>query len=93
LLGLTSGETQFAERDVDVNPSTLDQPGLEHYGITRRMPASFQEAMEALREDGALNEALAPGLVGDYLGMKREEARMLEGMGEMERRVFLVERY
>jgi glutamine synthetase len=57
------------------------------------MPASFQEAMEALRKDGALNEALAPGLVGDYLAMKGEEARMLEAMGEMERRVFLVERY
>jgi hypothetical protein len=31
--------------------------------------------------------------VRDYVGMKETEQRMLVGMGEVERRMFLIERY
>jgi hypothetical protein len=49
--------------------------------------------MEELGRDGALNEALAPGLVHDYLRMKEVELEMLCKMSAGERRVFLMERY
>lgn len=96
LLGLSSAtqnQADFPQRDVPVNPSTLDEAGRAHYGITQKMPATIDEALAALANDGVLNEALAPGLVQDYLAMKDSEQKMLEGMDERERRVFLIERY
>jgi glutamine synthetase len=93
LLGLAANELDFHEQDLHMNPSTLDEQSRAGYGVTRKMPASIGEAIEELRHDGALNEALAPGLVRDYLAMKESELSMLGKMGESERRVFLIERY
>jgi glutamine synthetase len=76
-----------------MDPSTLDEQNRAGYGITREMPKSIHEAMDALAADGALNEALAPGLVHDYLATKESELIMLDAMSESERRVFLIERY
>lgn len=83
----------FPEKDTPVNPSTLDDQGRQHYGIAQRMPASIEESLDALQRDGELNEALPQGLVRDYVSMKEAEGRMLAGMSERERRVFLIERY
>jgi glutamine synthetase len=93
LLGLSANETEFPEQDLHLNPSTLDEQSRAGYGITRKMPSSIHEAMEALKTDGALNEALAPAMVHDYLSMKEAELRMLADMTEVDRRVFLIERY
>jgi glutamine synthetase len=57
------------------------------------MPKSIHEAMDALAADGALNEALAPGLVEGYLRVKEGEVKMLEDMGVSESRIYLIERY
>ena len=62
-------------------------------GITHRMPRSLREAMEALKRDTTLNEALPVSLVRDYLVMKESERRMMGEMSELERRSFLIERY
>ncbi|KAF2849317.1 developmental protein-like protein fluG [Plenodomus tracheiphilus IPT5] len=93
LLGLQSGETVFPQRDVPVNPSSLDEEGRKHYGVVQRLPRSLHEALDALEGDGALGEAMAHGLVQNYVAMKESEVKMLGKMGEGERRVFLIERY
>jgi glutamine synthetase len=93
LLGLAANEQEFREKDLHLNPSTLDDQSRAGYGVTRKMPAIIGEAMEELGRDGALNEALAPGLVHDYLRMKEVELEMLCKMSAGERRVFLMERY
>lgn len=93
LLGLKRNEADFSEKDLPYNPSQLDEEGRTAYGITQKMPASFDEAVEALKEDGELKEALAPGLVKDFLLMKESEQKMLGEMGDAERRVWLIERY
>ena len=97
LLGLASappsGHVEFQQKDLPVNPSTLDEQGRLQYGIVKKMPANVEEAVAALKNDGELNEALAQGLVQDYLRMKESEQKMLDGMSESERRVFLIERY
>ncbi len=82
-----------AEKDLPVNPSTLDDEGRAHYGITRKMPRSFNEAYSALQTDGQLKEALGSELVRDYLAMKDHEQDMLDKMNEVERREWLIERY
>ena len=57
------------------------------------MPASLNDALGALQADGVLNEALAQGMVHDYLVMKDGEQTMLKRMSEADKRAFLIERY
>lgn len=83
----------YKELDLQVHPSTLDEEGRARYGITRKMPGSFDDAYTALRADGALKEALGSEVVRDYLTMKDCEQEMLDKMAEMERREWLIERY
>lgn len=95
ILGLSANEspTTYTEQDVAVNPARLDEHARAELGITQMLPRSLGEAMDALRRDAALNEVLAPELVRDYLAMKQSERDMLGGMGDEERRRFLIERY
>jgi glutamine synthetase len=93
LLGIKSEVVEFEQKDVPYNPSQLDEAGRAAYGISQKLPASLEEAVAALKSDGELNEALAPGLVHDYLLMKESEQKMLADMGEAERRTWLIERY
>ncbi|KAL1654375.1 hypothetical protein SLS61_002975 [Didymella pomorum] len=86
-------EQGYKELDLPVNPSTLDDEGRARYGILRRMPRSFQEAFARLKADGELKEALGSEMVRDYLTMKDHEQDMLDKMGELERREWLIERY
>jgi glutamine synthetase len=86
-------EQGYKELDLPVNPSTLDDEGRAKYGISRRMPRSFDEAFARLKADGELKEALGSEMVRDYLVMKDHEQDMLDKMGEVERREWLIERY
>lgn len=93
LLGLQSGETHFPQLDVPHNPALLDEQTRAQYGIVQPLPRDLDEALAALERDGALMEALAQGWVADYVKMKEAEMEILGEMGEVERRVFLIERY
>ncbi|KAF2738308.1 developmental protein-like protein fluG [Polyplosphaeria fusca] len=93
LLGLKEGQATFPEKDVRVNPSQLDQEQRAAYGISEKMPSSIEGALGALERDQPLREALAEGLVQDFVLMKRSEQDMLGKMGEAERRIWLIERY
>jgi glutamine synthetase len=93
-LGLKRNEEVASlQKDVQCNPALLDEDERVAYGVTERLPKSLSEAVNALEADGELKEALADGLVRDYLLMKRSEQEMLGRMGEAERRVWLMERY
>jgi glutamine synthetase len=96
LLGLQSAGVEamhYSQLDVPVDPNRMDEAGRARFGVMRRMPATLEEALLALMKDSALVEALRHGAVRDYVGMKETEQRMLAGMGEVERRMFLIERY
>lgn len=93
ILGLQSNAVEFPHKDVPCNPSQLDEDGRRAYGISQKLPASFEEATNALGRDGELVEVLAEGFVRDYLVMKESEQKMLAEMSNEERRVWLIERY
>jgi glutamine synthetase len=93
LVGLSTGETEFDHKDLPYNPSRLDEEERAQFGIVKKMPASIEEALDALRTDTELNEAMAHGLVHDFVVMKQSEQKMLGKMPEAERRVWLIERY
>ncbi len=85
--------SDYPQKDLPVNPSTLDEKGRAHYGVVQKMPTSLDEAVAALQHDEQLVDALPRGFVNEYLTMKGAEQRMLGGMSEQERRAFLIERY
>lgn len=93
LLGLHSGDQVYPQLDLPYNPASLHDEERAQYGVTQRLPASFEEALDALKRDGQLGEALDQNMVRDYIVMKESEQRMLADMGDAERRVFLIERY
>ncbi|KAF1956705.1 developmental protein-like protein fluG [Byssothecium circinans] len=93
MIGLKRNETDYLQKDVQYNPAQLDDEGRAAYGIVDKLPSSLGEALQALSIDNELNEALAEGLVREYLLMKGSEGEMLGAMGEVERRVWLIERY
>ena len=92
-IGLKNNLVDFAQKDVPYNPSQLDEETRAIYGIIQKLPASFQEAADALAMDAELNAALVEGFVKDYLVMKKGEQKMLADMSDTERRIWLIERY
>ena len=57
---------------VEVDPATLSDDEREALGV-RRLPASQEEALDALEGDAVLAAALGPVLAGSYLAVRRSE--------------------
>jgi glutamine synthetase len=57
---------------VDVDPATIDEPERTRRGIVR-LPATQEEALDALAADTVLLDALGPTLAGAYLAVRRSE--------------------
>ena len=58
-----------------MDPATLGEEGRAAQGI-RRLPASLDEALDALAADTVLTSALGPALLSGFMGVKRLEARL-----------------
>ncbi len=71
---------------VQVDPATIPDEERESRGI-RRLPATQEEALDALEADEVLSAALGPVLAGSYLAVRRSEwsAYSLQG-AEFEQR-------
>jgi glutamine synthetase len=63
---------------VTVDPDTLPDAERRRRGI-RRLPASLDEALDALEKDALLRSALGEALAREYLAVKRSEARGFAG--------------
>lgn len=70
LLGLASGESQFTQ--MDVPPYAMDEQMRAQYGVVQPMPRYAAEAMMELRRDGVLAEAMAPGVVAEYMRLRED---------------------
>jgi glutamine synthetase len=57
---------------VEVDPATIDESERERRGIVR-LPATQQEALDALEADSVLTGALGPVLTESYLAVRRSE--------------------
>lgn len=83
----------MADNLIPVDASTLSYPERKALGITTPLPKSTAQSMEALKADKELQKLLGPDFVRNYLITKRDEREKLDGMGEEERRTWLVEQY
>jgi glutamine synthetase len=57
---------------VEVDPATIEEQERERRGIVR-LPATQQEALDALEADTVLTSALGPVLTESYLAVRRSE--------------------
>jgi glutamine synthetase len=57
---------------VNIDPATIPEDEREARGIYR-LPATQEEALDALETDGALTGALGPALAESYLAVRRSE--------------------
>jgi glutamine synthetase len=57
---------------VNVDPATIPEDEREAHGILR-LPATQEQALDALKTDGTLMNALGPALAESYLAVRRSE--------------------
>jgi glutamine synthetase len=85
--GLIAGGLDGLEREleppepVEVDPATIDESERERRGIVR-LPATQQEALDALEADSVLTGALGPVLTESYLAVRRSEWDAYSAAGE-----------
>ena len=71
--GLDGLERQLEPPEpVEVDPATIDEDEREQRGIVR-LPATQQEALDALEADAVLTNAIGPVLTESYLAVRRSE--------------------
>lgn len=80
-------------KDCEKDPATLSAEERTKLGIEEPLPASLGEALEELAEDDGLGEMLGKEVVGRYIGVKKAEVDLLNGMEAGERRDWIIERY
>jgi len=90
--GVADGE-ELVWGDCEVDPAQLSENDRRELGVSEMLPASLPEALEALRGDEALAEMLGEEFVERYVLVKEFEMKLLEGMGDEERRQWVMERY
>jgi glutamine synthetase len=64
---------------VEIDPATLSDAERDALGIVR-LPASLDEALDALEADALLIDALGPLLANSFLAVRRSEARAYAAM-------------
>lgn len=80
-------------KDCEKDPAMLSAEERKKLGIEELLPASLGEALEELAEDDGLGEMLGKEVVARYIGVKKAEADLLNGMEVGERREWIIERY
>lgn len=96
---LTAGLRGFLDKEKLVwaectsDPATLSDSERESLNITARLPRTLPEALEALGEDTVLIDGLGQELVARYVAVKIAETKLLDAMGEEERRQWIMKRY
>lgn len=90
--GVTDGEA-LTWADCEIDPATLTDNDRRELRVSEMLPASVEEALQALDEDEGLVEMLGAELVEKYTAVKEFELKLLSSMGEEERRKWIMERY
>ena len=80
-------------KDCEEDPAKLSSEDRAKLGIEEQLPASLEEALEELAEDDGLGEMLGKDVVAGYIGVKKAEADLLNGMEAEERREWIIDRY
>lgn len=80
-------------QDCEVDPASLTDNDRKELNVSEMLPASVEEALEALEKDEDLTDLLGSELVEKYSSVKQFELKFLGSMEDEERRQFLIARY
>ena len=90
--GVLAGEA-LVWGDCGVDPSSLTDGDRGAINVTERLPASLEEALDALEADTKLTALLGHQLVERYIAVKRAELGLLANLRDQDRRQWIIERY
>lgn len=79
--------------DCEVDPATLTENDRKELSVTQMLPASVEEALQALKEDDELTDLLGLELVEKYSAVKEFELKFLATLGDEERKQWTMARY
>lgn len=79
--------------DCEDDPVNLTDNDRKELNVTQMLPASIEEALDALKSDDELTALLGSELVERYTAVKEAELNLLGKMKEEERREWIMERY
>lgn len=79
--------------DCEIDPASLTENDRKELNVTQMLPASVEEALQALKDDGELTELLGTELVEKYSAVKEFELKTLGSMKEEERKRWIIARY
>jgi glutamine synthetase len=80
-------------KDCTAEPGLMSEEERTAAGITTKLPNTLEKSLSALEMDEVLKKALGEAFVGNYIAVKRAEAKNLRAFGEEKRRLWLMERY
>lgn len=79
--------------DCEIDPASLTENDRKELNVSQMIPASVEEALQALKDDGELAELLGTELVEKYSAVKEFELKTLGTMKEEERKQWIIARY
>lgn len=88
-----TGKEKLVWQDCEVDPASLTENDRKELNVSEMLPASVEEALQALEDDQELVDLLSPELVEKYSSVKHFELKFLGSMEDEERRQFLIARY
>ena len=91
ILGVQNAEP-LKMKDVQNDPSKKSEEERRELGIRERFPDGIEQALKNLERDEEL-WGIMGGAAETYCKVKRAEKEMLDGMEDMEKRRWLIERY
>lgn len=80
-------------KDCGKDPATLSKEERKELGITKGFPTTLEEALDELEEDDMLEDVLEKEVVARYIGVKKAEMGLFNGLGADEMQGWLIERY
>ncbi|KAF1808367.1 glutamine synthetase/guanido kinase, partial [Eremomyces bilateralis CBS 781.70] len=86
-------EKSLTHKDCQEKPHKMTAEERLEHGMTKMLPKSIEQSLQALEKDEQLQARMGPAMVKDYIVMKRQEQEKLKNMPKNEAHVWLVERY
>lgn len=79
--------------DCEIDPAILTENDRKELNVTQMLPASVEEALQALKEDDELTDLLGTELVEKYSAVKEFELKFLSTLKGEERKQWIMARY
>lgn len=92
IIGLR-GELVLKGGPCTIPAAQLSDDEREKIGLVDVLPYTLDDILDCLEEDGRIQYLMGPMMVSSYLEVKKGEMEFLRGMGDVQRRLYLISMY